>query len=176
MSKQNNRLPDTTFDPEYPNNKVWVFQDGTEVHVDTTTGKTRLRVAHGKTGTYMEIGDDGKTTVYTVGDTHMYHKSGVTSTVDNNGDMQIAGVQRLTVQGGSHIEVRGDAAIAVGGDSTTVVAGNMQAAVAGDGYMSTAGHMNMNFSGDLDMKVGGKTTVTSGGDMTMKAPNIHLNP
>jgi len=167
----------TSFPKEdvYPWNWTKVYPDGTMVTHVVAEGKTMFRWSHGNSSTFMEVDHNGKTTVFSTGDTHMYHKSGVTTTIDHNGDVNMAGCQRLTVEGGSHIEVRGDAAISVGGDSTTVVAGNMQAAVAGSGYMSTAGPMSMNFAGDLDMQIGGKTTIKSGGDIKMNAPNIYMN-
>lgn len=170
------RQPKTSFkDDAYPYNYTKVYPDGTSVTYIVAEGKTMFRWSHGKSSTFMEVDDTGKTTVFSTGDTHMYHKSGVTTSVDNNADVLMSGAQRVSIQGGSHIEVRGDAAITVGGDSTTVVGGNMQAAVAGSGYMSTQGSMNMNFSGDLNMDIKGKTTIKSGGDVKINGATIALN-
>jgi hypothetical protein len=171
----NSRLPPNNLDSEYPYNRTWTFEDGTSFTVDSSKGSTAIRIHHGKSSSYMHVDDTGKATMFTTGDAHFYHKSGMTMSVDHNSDVKLSGAQRISVDGGSHIEVRGDAAVTVGGDSTSVVAGNMQASVAGSGYMSTAGPMSMNFAGDLKLDVGGTTTIKSGGDIKMNAPNIRLN-
>lgn len=177
------RLNKTTAKGKYPYVQTWLTESGHEMTFDNTPGNRRIRIAHGKSGTYMEISENGKMVTHVTGNRQDKTKGGVTLTVDENNDVKIHGHQRILTGGGSHIETKGDAAITVGGDSMSVVMGNQNSAVAGDAYTGVKGNMKMNVggnmamevAGDIGIKAGGSVTTESGGNNTTKAPQIHHN-
>ncbi len=168
---EHNRLPRSTANTKYPYNQVIVTESGHEIHLDNTPGAERIRIAH-RTGTYVEIGPDGRKVEFTVGNHHQYDKGGVTLTVDENQDVKITGHQRLLVGGGSHIEVRGDANMVVGGSSHSVVGGNLHAAVAGNMYTGVHGNLSTNVRGNHHIIVHGDTTHETRGTHTIRAARL----
>ena len=173
--KKPNRLNRTGYGTKYPYNQAFISEAGHEIHIDNTPGKERIRIAH-KKGTYMEISQDGRRVDYSVGNHQEYKKGGWSLTVDENGDMKIAGHSRINIAGGSHITVKGNADMAVGGNMNIVALGNMNAAVAGNAYLGINGHMNMDVAKNMHMKVKGSTLMETKGAHVIRAAVIHLNP
>lgn len=173
MAREDTRTDESSYDAQYPYNKVWETLSGHQIQFDDTPGKERIFIRHAS-GTYTEISADGKVISYAVGDSKSYNKAGVTFTVDENGDIKMSGHQRIVVGGGAHIEVAGDAGVFAGGDLAAAVIGKANIR-AKSMYMGTDGDMNMNVGGNLNIKAKGTVTTESGGNNTTKAPEIHHN-
>jgi hypothetical protein len=169
------RLPNTSYATQYPHNQCFVTKCGHEIHFDNTPGKERIRITHAK-GTYTEWSADGNRTDFTVGHHQDYRKGGWTMTIDENGDVKIAGHSRINISGGEHKTTKGDSDSVTGGHSSIVVGGNAKIAVAGDAYMGVKGDMNMNVGGSVSMKVAGDMTMETQGTHTIKAAKIDMNP
>lgn len=176
--------------PQFPLNRVTTYPDGTEVHFDSTEGKSRYEFRH-SSGRIFQIADDGMETTVSVGNRHDYMKEGFTMTVDQNGDITINGHARLNVEGGAHIEVKGDTSLVTTGNMTQYIGGNLNTVVHGDHNMQVTGNYNLtskdntttvrgnhttNTTGTSKETVGGTMDKKSGGGMTHKAPRIDLNP
>jgi hypothetical protein len=95
-----------------------------------------------------------------------YTKTGTTLTVDNNGDVKLAGHNRVLMGGGGHIEVTGDAGIAVGGDTAIVGVGKINAR-AKSVYIGSDGDVSVRASGNMEIK--------ADGIMHLKGSQIRLN-
>lgn len=170
-NKDRERLPDRDKTNErkwkYPYNKVTVTESGHEIHYDDTPGKERIRVSH-KSGTYTEIYSNGDRTDFVVGNEQKVNKSGITISVENNGDISIGGSSRFLVGGGSHIEVAGDAGIAVGGDVALVSGGKLNMSVK-DAYLGVRGNLNINVAGSTEFQTAENMTMKTGGNQVMTA-------
>ena len=189
------RLPGTTENSEYPYNSSYISRSGHEFKFDDTPGSETLRLAH-KSGTYFEVSEDGRQVELVVGNEHKYNKSGLTLTVDKNGDIKIGGNLRLVVTGDAHIETKGDITAAVGGsliatvnknleahvrqdaivtagrDMTTTVEGNMTASIGKDMSAVIAGNMATAITGESYEFVNGNKTVIVAGNYKIKARNV----
>lgn len=154
------RLPNTSYNAQYPYNRVTVTEGGHEVHYDDTPGRRRIRVAHGG-GSYMEMSENGRRVDVTVGNHHMYSKGGVTITTDGNVDTKSKGHMRLSVGAGCHIEVTGDATIGVGGDVILNAMGNLRIGC-NNLYIGARGSGEFNITGKLTVKAGSADIVSEG--------------
>jgi len=165
QEKQTTRTDKSSYEAEYPFNKVFETPGGHQFQFDDTPGKERFFWRH-PSGNFMEVSHDGKQHSVTVGDSKSYAKGGVTLSIDENNDVKMSGHNRIMMQGGGHIEVAGDAGIAVGGATALVAMGpvNMRAS---SGYMGFDGDLNVNASGGINIK--------AAGNMTLKAARIDLN-
>lgn len=172
IERNQNRLPNTTFAPEYPYNRVTVTEGGHETHVDDTPGNRRIRQSHAS-GTYSEVSEDGRKVEVVVGNHHQYNKAGYTLTIGENGDIKIQGHARISVGAGSHIEIAGDATIAVGGNLTAKVMGNAKIG-AKEVYVGSTGKMELNAGSDLDIKAGGKISLQAEGQLQGIGTNVSL--
>lgn len=174
-NKSTDRLPDRKSDiqPEYPYNQVYTWPGGHELHIDSTPGKERIRIGH-SSGTFTEIYANGDRTDVVVGNQQVANKSGVTLSINNNGDISIGGQGRFLVGGGAHIEVAGDAGIAVGGDTMLVGGGNLKASIQ-DIYLGARGNLNMNIAkntnirtaGNMKLETKGNAQIVTEGSLTM---------
>lgn len=192
--RSNERHPSKEYEentkPEYPLNRVTTYPDGTEIHVDSTEGHSRYEIRH-SSGNLLQMADDGMHTTITVGNRHDYIKEGLTLTVDQNGDIHIAGHARLSVQGGAHIEVMGDTSLVTTGNMTQYIGGDLNTVVHGDHNVQVTGNYGLtsknntttvrgdhvtNTTGTSKETVGGTMDKKSGGTMTQVAPKIDLNP
>jgi len=174
--KKPTRINESGYGTKYPHNQATIFEGGHEFHWDNTPGKERIRIAHGPSGSMIEINPDGGRTDYTTGNHQNYHKGGLTVTIDENGDIKISGHKRENTEGGNHSTSKGDTDSVVGGHSTIIVGGNAKIAVAGDVYTGVKGNHNMNVGGNMNMKVAGDTTMETKGTHTIKAAIITMNP
>jgi hypothetical protein len=113
------RLPKSDYKPTYPLNRAEITPSGHEIHYDDTPGNRRIRTAHAS-GTYTEMGDDGRTTTVVVGNKHEYVKQGTTVSIDQNNDVKIGGHNTLKVDGGTHIEIKGQTNIVLGAGKHTI--------------------------------------------------------
>ena len=168
MLTDNKRLPETSYKAEYPYNSVSVSRSGHEFHIDDTPGAERIRQAH-KSGTYFEISSDGKKVELVVADEYHYIKGGLTLTIENNGDIKVAGNLRLVVQGDLHAEVHGDMNSVVYGDSTVATLGDSVQMIGGDSYTKVDGTMSAKVDGNLNVDAGRDAEITVGGDVALVA-------
>lgn len=160
------RLPKTDFKPTYPLNRASITPGGHETHYDDTPGKRRIRVAHAS-GSYTEIGDDGRQTTVTVGNQHNYAKQGITLTIDQNNDVKIGGHNTLKVDGGAHIETKGQ---------TNIVMGAGKHSVTGAGDIRV-GAKNIEIVAQNELNLVGKDInidSVNGGTVTVRGKTVRL--
>lgn len=165
MKKQDTRTDDSTYDSQYPYNKVWESPSGHVIHHDDTPGAERYFHRH-PSGTYTEISADGKIINFNVGDSKTYNKAGVSITIDENGDIKISGHSRFVVGGGLHGEIAGEAGIFVGGDLALAGMGNVNMRAKGL-YFGSDGSLNINCGGNIN--------IVSGGNIKINGKRIDLN-
>lgn len=161
------RLPKSDYKPVYPLNRAEITPGGHEVHYDDTPGNRRIRIAHAS-GTYTEMGDDGRTTTVVVGNQHQYVKQGVTISIDQNNDVKIGGHHTLKIDGGAHIEVKGQTNIVMGaGTHTVTTPGDLK-----------IGAKNIEMTAQEEFSIFGKYVVIDanedGGEMILRGPEIKI--
>lgn len=159
IERNQNRLPNTTFAPEYPYNRVTVTEGGHETHVDDTPGNRRIRQSHAS-GTYSEVSEDGRKVEVVVGNHHQYNKAGYTLTIGENGDIKIQGHARISIGAGSHIEIAGDATIAVGGNLTAMCMGDAKIG-AKNAYVGATNNAEVNAGQKLSLKAGASVEISA---------------
>lgn len=162
------RLPKTDYKPTYPLNRAEITPSGHEIHYDDTPGNRRIRTAHAS-GTYTEMGDDGRTTSVVVGNKHEYVKQGVTVSIDQNSDVKIGGHNTLKVDGGTHIEIKGQTNIVLGaGKHTITTPGDLK--IGAKNIEITAEQQFSVFAEQitLDAKQGGS------GGVTIRGPEVSI--
>ena len=123
---------------------------------------------------------------------HMfYQKGGLTLSVDNNGDVKMAGHGRVNIDTDAHIEVAKDASIVVNGQAEIVGRGHVKFAAADISLQSTQGSIVLNAARDIEIRADkgrifqhssgvNQLTTDSGdfhvevaGDIVAKATNIN---
>ncbi len=155
---QDKRHPKTTYQGEFPYNRVHITESGHEIHFDDTPGKERIRISH-KSGTYTEVSPDGKQVDMVVGSKFDYVKQGYTQTIDKNSDVKIGGASRTNVTGSVHTEIKGDSSTAVNGSTSSLVGGDAVSAVKGDSVTGITGKSIYKIGGGIEIK-GDKNVVS----------------
>lgn len=107
--------PKTTYNPQYPYNKVMTTESGHVLEVDDTPGASRLRLYH-KSGSYVEISDDGRIVSKCVGSAY--------EVVQNDHSMMVSGSCTMTVNGNVNMNVNGNMTQKVNGDFTHQIGGS----------------------------------------------------
>jgi hypothetical protein len=158
--------PERDVRPEYPNLQQITYPGGQRITIDSTKGYERIRIEH-PSGTYWEVYANGDKTDFVVGNAQQTHKSGLTISVNTNGDIAIGGQARFLVGGGAHIEVTGDAGVVVGQDALVVAGGDLKASV-DNAYLGTRGDLNINVAKNTNIRTAGNLTLETRGDVTMK--------
>lgn len=158
--------PERDVRPEYPNVQQITYPGGQRITIDSTKGYERIRIEH-PSGTYTEVYANGDRTDFVVGNSQTTHKSGVTLSINNNGDIAIGGQARFLVGGGAHIEVAGDAGIVVGGDTLLAGGGDLKASI-DNAYLGTRGNLNINVAKNTNIRTAGDLTLETKGNTKIK--------
>ena len=101
--------PASAYTSRYPFNKVIKTEGGHLIEVDDTPGKERLHMYH-KSGTYVEINEEGRQVVKVVGDSY--------EVVVKNQEIYIGGNVNVNVKGNVNIQVDGTYTVESGGTMT----------------------------------------------------------
>lgn len=115
--------PETAYGTIYPYNKVFQTESGHAFEVDDTPNKERIHWYH-KTGTYMEVNEEGRRVNRIVGDDFeivekdqtVYIKGNVNVEVVGNVDMKVGGNVTLKVDGNVDVKVDGTYDVESGGN------------------------------------------------------------
>lgn len=168
VNKETGRYPNRKpeIQPEYPNLHQVTYPGGQRITVDSTKGKERIRIEH-PSGTYTEVYANGDKTDFVVGNSQTVNKSGITLTINNNGDIAIGGQARFLVGGGAHIEVAGDAGIVVGGDTLLAGGGDLKASI-DNAYLGTRGSLDINVAKNTTIRTAGNLALETKGNATFK--------
>ena len=139
--------PETTYNAEYPFNKVYEDEAGNIVEIDATPGAERIHVYH-KSGSFVEFTNDGAV-IKIQGDLYEFSKN-------------------------KNIRVEGDCKIEVDGDATTKVGGSANIEVDGDATTKVGGSANIEVDGDTTTKVGGSANIEVSGNTTLKTSKFFV--
>lgn len=153
---------------EYPLQHVEVYEGGYKVVIGNKDGSQFKLEAH-PSGAYTVHHPDGSVTSMTPGDKSEHSKGGVTTSIDHNSNVKVAGHNTVNVQGGGHIEVAGDANMVIAGSTNVVALGGLGAAVKGAIYLAATEGINVN-APKMAFK-GGEFKVTA--PMTLKGNITH---
>lgn len=126
--------PESSYNAEYPHNKVIQTESGHIIEIDDTPGSERLHVYH-KSGTFIEIDSVGNLVKRTKGSDY--------SVIDCNGKISIQGKADISINGACNIYIGNDANIEVGGD-TNLVCHN-------DTSVSTGGKLNLSAKEEINL-------------------------
>jgi hypothetical protein len=102
--------------PQYPYNNVTQTESGHLYEMDDTPGQERIRLQHGKSGTFFEMAPNGDQTV----------------TIKGDGYEIIAGNKNVTISGVCNITINGDCNMEVFGNKNEKIHGNYDLEVMGD--------------------------------------------
>ena len=99
--------PSTPFDAKYPYNKVLRTESGHLIEVDDTVSKERIHIMH-KTGTYVEIDQDGQVVIKSVDDRFDVTSKNSNEYVGGNVNVRIVGNVNILVDGTYTLESKGN--------------------------------------------------------------------
>lgn len=137
--------PESSYEAAYPHNKVHYTESGHAIEIDDTPGKERLHVYH-KTGTYVEINNDGRVVIKSVDESH--------EIVAKNKEVYVKGNCNIQVDGNLNVVAKGNA----------VIASEKNMTLASKGTMSIFGQggVRIRSGADIAMAAPGGASVTEG--------------
>lgn len=137
--------PDSAYEAAYPYNKVHQTESGHAIEIDDTPGKERLHVYH-KSGTYVEINNDGRVVIKSADDSH--------EIVTKNKEVYVKGNCNVQVDGNLNVVAKGDA----------VIASEKNMTIASKGTLSLFGQSGVRIrsGADIAMAAPGGASVTEG--------------
>lgn len=150
--------PESSYNTEYPYNKVFGTESGHVMEFDDTPGSERINLQH-TTGTYFEIDPNGNR-IERIRGTHIL-------VVDEDDLVYIQGSGHVCIDGDLSVNVKGAASIYVGGDANIKVAGNMNSYVGGD--------KTEYIGGNLKTVIGGSKVEIAGGDISSLAKGNRID-
>lgn len=145
--------PASAYRAKYPYNKVIRTESGHVIELDDTPNFERIHVYH-KSGTYIEINEEGRMVTKTAGDK-------IDVTVKNN---------TVSIGGNAIVDIKGNVQLTVGGTVTGSAAGwNLKGDVAIQGEVSVQG----NITGSQQISDG---TGTMGAMRSIFNSHVHSDP
>lgn len=145
--------PSTSFNTEYPNNKVWETAHHS-IQLDDTPHSERITITH-KSGSFIEIDAQGTTTNKTVGDQY--------DVMDRKQHVVIGGMSTVTILGNSYVYVKGNKTEEIEGDLQTLVHGNHMLSVGGQSTHQAGEQVQIRGGGDVIVNGGSGTVSVSAG-------------
>ena len=118
----------TSYNTQYPYNKVYSTEGGHSIEMDDTPGSERVLVHH-KSGSFIEIKPNGEIQMRSQGDTE--------TVVLKNNTLFIRGNNSVFIEGSNDVYVDGHSKITVDGDLQTEVHGDYRLNVAGGIYLNS---------------------------------------
>lgn len=159
--------PESPYKAKYPYNKVITTERGHVVEIDDTQGAERIHIMH-RTGTYVEIDQEGTRVDKVVGDKYSVVMGKESVRIKGNVRVVIEGNADISVKKKADIKIREDAEITVGGDTKVIGAGKIDV-IAGDDVKVSAAQ-SMTLSAEANM------SIQAQGSLTLRGNPIHLNP
>ncbi len=137
--------PKSSYGAEYPHNKVTYTESGHAIEIDDTPGHERLHVYH-KSGTYVEINNDGRVVIKSVDDSH--------EIVAKNKEVYVKGNCNIQVDGNLNVMAKGDAVIASQKNMTLAAKGTLN--------LYGQGGVKVRSGADIAMAAPGGASITEG--------------
>lgn len=109
--------PKSSYAAKYPFNKVTRTLSGHTIEIDDSPNAERIHIYH-KSGTYVEISQDGKTVTKVVGDNYTILAKNDEIHIEGNVNGYIRGNVNLKIDGNLNIDVGGKCDITSGGNMT----------------------------------------------------------
>lgn len=159
--------PESPYNAKYPFNKVFTTERGHVVEIDDTTGAERIHIMH-RTGTYVEIDQEGTRVDKTVGDKYSVTMGNDTVRVRGKVKIVVEGNADISVLKNADIKVTENTDIMVGGDTKVIGAGKIEV-IAGDDIKISAAQ-SLTLSAEANM------SIQAQGSLTIRGNPIHLNP
>ena len=166
LARETNPLNKNTVGPEpasaystvYPYNRVYQSESGHVVEFDDTPNRERIHVFH-RTGTYMEINQEGRRVNKIVDNDIEVVLKDKTVYIQGNAKVEVKGNVDIKVDGNYTLNVTGD--IVINGKTINMNRGTMGAARIGDtadtGDDGTGSHFDTNSSGTNVIESGSGT-------------------
>jgi len=137
--------PPSSFNAEYPHNRVIHTRSGHAIELDDTPNHERIHIYH-KSGSYIEINNEGRMVIKSASDS--VEIVGADKTIFCKGDTNIK------IEGNMTAEVKGSSYI-VGGNSLTVAASKNITVLGADGISISSGK-------DIALSAPGGVTINEG--------------
>ncbi|WDS61696.1 baseplate hub structural protein / lysozyme R [Cronobacter phage vB_Cdu_VP8] len=159
--------PISSYDAQYPYNKVMESESGHIIEIDDTPSNERMHWRH-TSGTYEEWRPDGSSSRKSVSDSYDI-VSGDRNVLSEANENHVIGASLkeyvmgdLTIQtDGQHVMiVRGASVVRVEGNSTVIVDGDSTVNVKGNANIKVEGNCDQVVQGDYSLKVAGNYSVS----------------
>jgi len=165
-----NPEPDAKYASKYPYNKVLTTEGGHVVEFDDTPGKERIHIMH-KSGSYIEIDNEGTRVDKTVGDHYSVIVGGENIRVLGDAEVEVNGNVDLTVTQNCAITCYGNLAGKVFGEASVYV--EKDAKIIGNADVSLQARQNISIfaAATLSLETLGNMTIRAG-QLNIETPNM----
>lgn len=171
-------IPDELTSVKYdPTTKIYQTPDG-RVVVHSVRQDVEGILEFQADGSYKVHSNTGSIVEFAANNHLMYQKGGFTMTVDNNGDIRMAGHGRINIDHDAHIEVAKNASIAVNGMTDIHSTGHVKITAADFYFGATKGSIVFNSARDMEFTATkGRMTFHSSGVQThtTDSGDFHVN-
>jgi len=107
--------PPSAYTARYPYNKVYKSESGHVFEIDDTPNSERLHLYH-KSGTYIEVNNEGRQTTKVVSDDIEVIVKDKTVFIQGNCKIEIKGNKQVVIEGNSDLKINGNYNIDVSGE------------------------------------------------------------
>lgn len=125
----------TDYQPIYPYNNINQTEAGHSFEMDDTPGRERVRIQHGKSGSFLEMHPNGD-------EVHKIYGDGY-EIIAGRKNVLIKGVCNITINGDCNMHVLGNKNEQIDGDYNLLVGGNMIARASGSSGMTLISDSDM---------------------------------
>lgn len=153
--------PDPKYAAKYPYNKVLTTESGHVIEIDDTPDNARIHIMH-KSGTYIEIDDEGTRVDKTVGDHYSVMVGGENIRILGDAEIEVNGNADITLSQNAAITCYGNLAGKVFGEASLYI--EKDAKIVGDGNIDLQARQNISvFAAEtLSLETLGNMTLRSG--------------
>lgn len=153
--------PDPKYAAKYPYNKVLTTESGHVIEIDDTPDNERIHIMH-KSGTYIEIDNEGTRVDKTVGDHYSIMVGGENIRILGDAEIEVNGNADITLSQNAVITCYGDLSGKVFGEASLYI--EKDAEIIGDGNITLRARQNISVyaAETLSLETLGNMTIRSG--------------
>lgn len=164
--------PDAKYASKYPYNKTMTTESGHVIEIDDTPGKERIHVMH-KSGTYIEIDNEGTRVDKTVGDHYSIIVGGENVRILGDLEVEVAENVDITLSKGGTVTTYGDVNVKVFGNTTLFADGHTKVISQGDVSVQANKDVSVFSTSTMSLETIGNMTIRAG-QLNIDTPNMIL--
>lgn len=161
-----NPEPDPKYAAKYPYNKTLTTESGHVIEIDDTPDNERIHIMH-RSGTYIEIDNEGTRVDKTVGDHY--------SIIIGGENIRVLGDVEIEVNGKSDITLANDATITCYGDVSGKIFGESSLYLEKDARIVGDANINIQARQNVSVFAGETLSLETIGNLTLRAGQLNID-